>query len=339
MMNKFSWYAARSVEDAQEKVQNTVSELLTGKQGQDTAVYKAGGIDLLDLMKEGLISPGKIIQVQSIPDLDQITFDEKEGLHIGANATLSALEIHPEIGKYYPALQQAVAHAGTPQLRNLATLGGNLAQRTRCWYFRSIDHVCYRKGSGTCFAQEGQNELHAIIRNQPCASVHSSSVATALLAFNAQVTIAGTDGKTKRVDMEEFFVHPEVDSRKENILEPGELITAVTIAPPAKNTRSHYIKFGARASHDWAQADVAVVMELSGNKCKNAEIALGAAAPVPIKSAEAATLLRNKVIDETLASRAGEVSMQQATPLAHNAYKVPVFKTLVKRAIMKTVES
>ncbi len=336
-MNKFSWYEASSVEDALDKVNATASDILGKKPNGSSVIFKAGGIDLLDLMKEGLVSPATIISVKKIPGLDEIEYDDKSGLRIGANVTLEELESHKLIREKYKALHLAVAHAGTPQLRNSATMGGNLAQRTRCWYFRSLEHQCYRKGSGMCFAQKGENEFHAIINNDPCASVHSSSVSTALMAFDASVEIASSNGKRRSVPLEEFFVHPEEDSRTENILNSNELITAVVIPPAKSGMKSHYIKQGARESHDWAIADVAVVMEMSGGKCKKAEIVLGAAAPVPMKAEEAAKMLNGKSINEALASAAGEASMKGATPLSGNAYKVPIFKTIVKRAILKSV--
>jgi xanthine dehydrogenase YagS FAD-binding subunit len=336
-MNKFSWYEATSVEDALDKVNATASDILGKRPNASSVIIKAGGIDLMDLMKEGLVNPGTIVSVKKIPGLDQIEFDEKTGLRIGANVTLASLEAHSLIKEKYLALHLAVGHAGTPQLRNTATLAGNLAQRTRCWYFRSLDHQCFRKGSGTCYAQKGENEFHAIMKNETCASVHSSSVSTALMAFDASVEIASADGKKRKVRMEEFFVHPEVDSRSENILNSNELITAVVIPTVKAGTKSYYIKQGARESHDWAMADVAVVMEMSGSKCNKAEIVLGAAAPIPIRSTAASGQLTGKTINESLAVAAGEASMKGATPLAGNAYKVPIFKTIVKRAILKSV--
>ena len=336
-MNKFSWYEAKSVEDAVGKANATTSDLLGKKQDGSSVIFKAGGVDLMDLMKEGLVNPSTIVSVKSIPDLDKISYDNKSGLNIGANVTLAALEESDEVKKSYLALHLAVAHAGTPQLRNSATLGGNLAQRTRCWYFRSIEHECYRKGSGTCYAQKGENEFHAIMNNGTCASVHSSSVATALMAFNAVVQITSANGKKKEVSMDEFFVSPEVKSSNESILESGDLITGVIVPPVKSGTKSYYIKYGVRESHDWAMADVAVVTEMKGGKCANAEIVLGAAAPVPIKADAAAKKLIGKTVSESVAKSAGKASMKGATPLAGNRYKVPVFETIVKRAILKAV--
>lgn len=334
-MNKFSWYDAKSVEEAVAQANSTVSEAMD-KHDENAVVYKSGGIDLLDLMKEGLVKPKQIVNVRNIAGLDQISYDKKTGLRIGANVTLAQMERSTEIKDLYYALHQASAKAATPNLRNVASLGGNLAQRTRCWYYRSIDYDCFRKGSGTCYARTGENEYHAVIKNGACASVHSSSISTALLAFNASIEIKGTNG-TKVVHMDDFFVLPGDDSRKETILATNELITAVIIPPPGKKTVSYYIKQGARESHDWPLADVAVVMDVSGTTCKDAVVVLGAAAPVPIKSKAAAEAMIGQTISESTASSAGEASMKNATPLAKNAYKVPIFKSIVKRAIMATV--
>lgn len=336
-MDKFSWYEAKSVEDALDKVNSTASDILGKRPNSSSVIFKAGGIDLIDLMKEGLVQPAMIVGIKNIPGLDAIDYNDKEGLKLGANVTLTEMEENKVIREKYFALHQAVSEAGTAQLRNSATLGGNLAQRTRCWYFRSLDHQCYRKGSGTCFAQEGENEFHSIIRNKPCASVHSSSVSTALLAFGASVEIAGAGGNTRMVPMSEFFVHPEKDSRTENVLSANEIIIAVHLPEVKEGTRSYYIKQGARESHDWAMADVAVVLEMSGATCKEAALVLGAAAPVPLLEKVAAAMLVGNRIDEKLAAAVGEKSMEQATPLEHNAYKVPVFKAIIKRAILKAV--
>ena len=336
-MHKFSWYEAKSVEDAIDKVNATASDILGKKPNGSSVIFKAGGIDLMDLMKEGLVNPSTIVSIKKIPGLDQINYSESDGLKIGANVTLAELENNEDIKKKYLALHLAIAHAGTPQLRNSATLGGNLAQRTRCWYFRSFEHECYRKGSGTCYAQKGENEFHAIMGNSTCASVHSSSVSTALMAFNAVVQITKADGKRQEVSMEEFFVDPETNSKNETILESGDLITGVVVPPVKSGTKSYYIKYGARESHDWAMADVAVVTEINGGKCSYAEVVLGAAAPVPIKSAGAAKKLIGKSISESTAKSAGKASMKGATPLSGNKYKIPVFETIVKRAILKAV--
>lgn len=335
-MKKISWFEATSLTEAQQETTATVSDLL-GKEKHEGAIIKSGGIDVLDLMKEGLINPERIVNVRNIPGLDQIRYDSKNGLEIGANVTLAEIENNKDIKSNYLALQLAVAKAATPQLRNMSTLGGNLAQRTRCWYFRSIDHPCFRKGGAKCFALNGENQYHAIIDNKGCSSVYASSVATALLALEAKVEILTRDKEKKLIAIEDFFVPPWVDESRENILKPGEIITSVQVPPLTKNQKSYYIKQGARASYDWALADVAVVLEMSGKSCKKARIALGAAYPVPTRAKNAESILLNKDISEENLVLAANTAMEKATPTEKNEYKVAIFKTIIKRAIEKTI--
>ncbi len=304
-MNKFSFYNATSIQEALDHINSTVSETIQQNAAPDSSVLKAGGIDLLDLMKEGLSKPEKLVSIQHIDSLKGIEIDEKKGMRLGANITLSEIAANTHIKEKYFALHQSAAQAATPQVRNMATLGGNLAQRTRCWYFRSKYHECYRKGSSTCFAQIGENEYHAIIGNADCASVHSSSLATALMAFDAAIEITGKDGKVKIVSIKDFFVSPEVDHTKENILEANEIITAVILPKPKENYMSHYIKMGERESHDWPIAEVAVVAEIKNQKCKYARIVLGAAAPVPVRAKAAEEVLIGLEINPEIAKAAG----------------------------------
>ncbi len=335
-MNKFSWYEAKSVEDAIDKVNSTVSEQLYEATSGAT-VFKSGGVDVLDWVKEGLLKPETIINIRNIPGLDKISMDPKQGLRIGANVTLAELASNPQIKSSYLALHQAVNHAATPQLRNMSTLGGNLAQRNRCWYFRSADHSCFRKAGDRCFARHsetGENENHAIIDNGSCVSVHASSIATALMAFKASVVIAGADGKTKTVSMDEFFVKASDDIARENILKPKEIITEVIVPEPSKSTKSFYIKQVARESYDWSLGDVAVVLETSGDKCKSASIVLGAAAPTPYRSVQAEEAMAKNEINAANAAAAADAAMSVARPLSKNGYKVPLFKSIIRDAIV-----
>ena len=336
-MNKFSWYDATSVDEALAQVNATVSEVLD-KDPDSSAVFKSGGIDLLDLMKEGLIEPSKVVNIRNIKGLDEITFDKKEGLRIGANATLTEIAENELVKEQYLAVHQAAGQAATPQLRNMASLGGNLAQRTRCWYFRSLDHDCFRKGSGTCYAKTGEHEYHAIMKNGACTSVHASSVSTALMAFDAKIEIMNSKNGKSLIDIDDFFVLPGDDSRKETVLGANDLITAV-ILQPHKTTKRFDLMQGSRESNDWPIADVAIHMVMSGSKCREARVVLGAAAPTPIVSKEANELLIGQEVTETLAQAAAEASMKNATPLENNMYKVTIFKTIVKRAILKAVSN
>lgn len=335
-MNRFSYYQATTIEDALKEANATVSETIQAGPKTGSSVLKASGIDLLDLMKEGIAQPDKMVNIRNMESLSEISWDDKKGMRLGATVTLAAIAKNPEIKSHFFALHQSASKAATPQIRNMATLGGNLAQRTRCWYFRSKDHVCYRKGSITCFAQIGQNQYHSIMKNEDCASVHSSTISTALMALNAAVEITDQKGQVKIIPITEFFVTPDQDRTKENILKFNELITAVLIPPLKKNAKSHYLKMGERESHDWPIADVAVMVEYSGKRCKAVNIVLGAAAPVPIRMKSAEELLKGKVIDEETASAAGIEAMKKATPLSMNAYKIPIFETLIKRALLAT---
>jgi xanthine dehydrogenase YagS FAD-binding subunit len=336
-MNKFSWYEAKSVEDALQQVNSTVSEELY-EHTNKASVFKSGGIDVLDWVKEGLLKPQKIINIRNIPGLDNISYDPKKGMNIGSNVTLAEIASNPEIKNHYLALHQAVNHAATPQLRNMSTLGGNIAQRNRCWYFRSADHDCFRKGGDRCFARHsetGENENHAIIDNGSCVSVHASSIATALMAFNASVVIINGEGEKKKVTMDDFFVTAGKDIAMENILQAKEIITEIILPAPTKNTKSAYIKQVARESYDWSLGDVAVVFEISGNTCRSASIVLGAAAPVPYRSMEAQQAIENKTINSENALAAAEAAMKIARPLAKNGYKVPLFVSTLKQAILE----
>ncbi len=333
-MNRFSFYKAENPREALEQVNATVSETLQPDTPDSAVVIKAGGIDVLDLMKEGLSAPSMLVSINEIAGLRDMVFDDKKGLRLGAAVTLSEIAEHETVKERFFALHQAAAKAATPQIRNMATLGGNLAQRTRCWYFRSKEHVCFRKGGDTCFARFGENIYHAIMQNDDCASVHSSSLSTALLAFDAVVEITNREGKVKMVPMEEFFVSPSVDQTTENILGSDELITAVIVPTPKENVRSHYTKMGERESHDWPIADVAVVAEMNGSKCKKARIAMGAAAPVPLLAHTAMEMIKGETIDEAVAGKAAAKAMEEATPLSQNAYKVQVFETLIRRNLL-----
>jgi len=336
-MNKFSWYDAKSIEDAVQQANSTVAEAVYDSNGK-ASVFKSGGVDVWDLLKEGLLAPERIINLRNIPGLDTIKFDAKAGLTIGANVLLADIESNSEVAQHFGALQSAVAHAATPQLRNMSTMAGNLAQRTRCWYFRSIDHSCLRKGGSQCFARDrdgGENENHAILNNGSCVSLHSSSIATALLAYHATVIYVDAKGKEMELPIEDFFVSPAADVATENILKPGDLITQIRVPAPASNTKSYYIKQGARESYDWSLADVAVVATMSGDRCVAISIALGAAAPTPIRSYKAEKLLAGKQINAESAKLAAEAAMEGARPLTLNGYKIPLFESIIKSALLE----
>lgn len=335
-MNKFSWYDAKSVEDALQQVNSTLSEELFNS-NPDAAIFKSGGIDVMDWIKEGLLKPKTVINIRQIPGLDKLIFQEEEGLKIGTNVTLAEIGEHEVVKNRYPALHQAIHHAATPQLRNMSTIGGNIAQRNRCWYFRSADHPCFRKGGDRCYARHtdsGQNENHAILDNGSCVSVHASSIATALMAYGAQVHITKPNEEKIMVPINEFFVSPAQDSSMENILKPKEIITEISIPIPSTQTKSFYTKHVARESYDWSLGDVAVVIEMQGQICTTVNIVLGAAAPTPYRATSAEKFLTGKTINAENAERTAEFAMEKAQPLSKNEYKIPLFMTLIKDALL-----
>jgi xanthine dehydrogenase YagS FAD-binding subunit len=319
-MNRFEWTNARTVEEA-------VAQL------DGSARIKAGGVDLLDLLKEGLESPARLVNIRNIAGLDQVLDDPKEGLRIGPLVTLARLSSDPVVRRRYMALADAAGHAATPQIRNMATVGGNLLQRPRCWYFRSEQFHCLKKGGTRCFAIEGENQYHAIFDNKLCAIVHPSGVATALVALGARLELTGPKGK-REIALEEFFITPEKNVRRENSLEANELVTEIRVPAPADGMRSAYLKQREKESFDWPVAEVAVALACSGNRCSQASIVLGAAAPVPFRARGAEAALNGQAVNPETARAAAKAATSGATPLSQNAYKVPVFEAVIRRAIL-----
>lgn len=341
-MNRFAWVSARTISEAAAAASTIVADAMTASPeaaglGQ-AAIVKAGGVDLLDLMKENLLAPGKLVSLKEVPGLDAIVEDEAGGLRIGAMVTLANLAEHAVVRQRFPAVSDAVNDLASPQIRNVATLGGNLLQRPRCWYFRAEEYRCLRKGGGHCFAISGENQYHAIFDNRSCAIVHPSTAATALVALGATVELANAEGAMRRVLLEDFLVPPDRDLQRENDLKPQEILTAIHLSPLPASTRMAHLKQGEKDSFDWPLADVAVLLDLSPDgSCKSAAVILGAAAPVPHRAKTAETALIGRRIDENVAREAGHAALDGATPFAKNAYKLPLFETLVRRAIVKAL--
>ncbi len=294
----------------------------------------AGGIDLLGELKEGIIAPQRIVNIKGISGLRYIRFSEKEGLRLGALATLEEIETHQVIRQRYTALAEAAHSVGTPQIRNVGTIGGNLCQRPRCWYYRDEHTRCLKKGGPMCFAYNGENKYHAILGGGPCYIVHPSDCAPALIAFRASVTIVSPRGQ-RTVPLEEFFVLPSRRLDHETILEPDEIVTEIQVPTPPLNTRSTYLKFKERDSHDFAIVGAAVVIRLKGKVCEDVRIVLSGVAPIPWRSPEAEAVLKGKAITPELAEQAGKAAVAKAQPLAQNAYKVPLTQAIVKQAILR----
>ena len=300
---------------------------------QDGAVVKAGGVDLLDRMKDGIEAPPKLVNIRNIADLRGI-HETEHGLTIGPLTTLAEISEHPVIRDRYTILSDACGHAATPHIRNMATVGGNLLQRVQCWYYRSADFQCIRKGKEFCFAFEGLNQYHAIMDYTSCPSVAPSSAAVALLGLNASVELSSAKRGKRMVGIQELYVVPDANPTRFTIIEPDELLTAIVVPRPAPGTRSAYQKYGEKESFDWALADAGVVLEMDGNTCRRAVIAMGAASPVVRRSTEAESALQGKPISEETARAAGKLSVQGARPLSMNTYKLDLFPVAVYRTVL-----
>jgi xanthine dehydrogenase YagS FAD-binding subunit len=338
-MNRFEWSEAGSVADAASAATATAADAMLpgagGRLSDQAVVVKAGGIDLLDLMKEGLMTPRRLVNLRGVPELGVVAEGKDGAFRIGAAATLAEVAVHPVVRARYAALAEAAGRAASPQIRQVATLSGNLLQRPRCWYFRSSQHHCARKGGEACFAFGGENQYHAIFDQRGCAIVHPSTAATALVALGAKVELAGPDGGKREVRLEDFFLLPDVDIHRENDLRPGEILTAIVLPPLSPTARSVHMKQGERDSFDWPIADVAVVLDLAPDgTCRLASVVLGAAAPVPHRAAAAEAALVSQVVDEKVARAAASAALSGASPLSKNEYKLPIFETLVRRAVL-----
>lgn len=300
---------------------------------KDGAVIKAGGVDLLERMKNGTIQPSKLVNIRNISALRGIS-ETENGLTIGALTTLAEISEHPVIRAQYQILSDACGHAATPHIRNMATLGGNLLQPVQCWYYRSAEFECLRKGKDFCFAFNGLNQYHAIMDYGTCPAVAPSSAAVALLGLNAGIELTSAKNGKRTVAIKDFYIDPDANPTKFSAIEPDELLTAVTIPKPAPDTRSAYQKYGERESFDWAIADAGVVLEMNGDLCRRAVITMGAASPVVRRSAEAEALLAGKPITEETARAAGKAAMANVQPLSMNAYKVELFPVAIYRTIL-----
>ncbi len=315
-MNSFTWIEAADVAGA----------IAAG--AQQGAVFKAGGVDLTDLMKEGVSQPAALVNLRRIGELDFLR-EEKGALAIGPLVTLARLAEDPLVVKGASALALAAGWAGTPQVRNLATLGGNLAQRPRCPYFRSELFRCRKKGGSECFAIPGENQDHAVFDNDLCAIVHPSGAATALVALGASLKLKGPRGE-RTLPVEQFFVRPAQDVLRENVLQPGELIVEVRV-PTGR--RSGYVKLMQKQTFDWPLADAAAVLDLDGGTVREARVVLGAAAPVPWRASAVEKALLGKKLDEASARDAARLATEGATPLDKNRHKLPALQAAVLRSL------
>jgi len=297
-----------------------------------SAIPKAGGIDLMDRLKERLDTPDRVVNLRQVRGLDRV-HQSNATIELGALVTIARLADDPLVRSRLPALGEAALRVATPNVRNAATLGGNLLQRPRCWYFRREAFHCLRKGGDNCFAQDGRNRYHAVFANDTCAVVHPSDTAVALVAYGARAVVASRSG-SREVLLEKLFVGPQEDVQREHRLAPDELFLSVRVPAPGPGTRSAYLKLGERESADWPLASAAVVLELDGGRCSRASIVLGAAAAVPWRAREAEARLEGRPLDAAAADDAAKAAVSGATPLAENGYKVRLLEVVTRRALL-----
>ena len=298
----------------------------------DDAVVMAGGTDLLGEMKDFAAVPRRVVNLKSIEGLDYIRQDDA-ALSIGALTTLTDVLNHDAVSNDYTVLNQAVSVIASPQIRNMATLAGNILQRPRCWYYRSEDFPCLKKGGARCYAVGGVNTYHAIFGSGPSYIVHPSDAAPALMALDATVKIHGPRGGNEVV-LDEFFTLPEMNIRRENILRPNEIVTELTIPKPEANSKGMYLKVRERDSIDFALVSLAAQMTVVNGTCERASLVFGGVAPVPWRAIEAERYLRGRRITESRAESAAEAAVEDAKPMPHNGYKVEIAKNLVRQAVM-----
>ncbi len=308
-----------------------VAAMATATRGK--IVPLAGGMDLLDLMKDYIIQPDVVVNVKKLPST--ITVPAQGLTVIGAAARLADVAEHDGIRKAYPAFAQAADSVGTPQIRHSGTVGGNLMQRPRCWYFRNEEFHCLKKGGARCFAVDGENQFHAIFGDGPCHIIHPSTLAVPLIAYGGRIKVAGPDGE-REIEADKFYEMPDRNMFGETVLQPNELVTGIVL-PALRNTKSAIYEVKFKQSHDWPLAFASVALRMAGSTVESARVVLGAVAPIPWRSMAAEAALKGKTVDDQVAWQAAEAALADAKPMSGNAYKVQVAKTALRRAIMKAV--
>lgn len=317
-MKTFSYVTAQTTDSAR--------ELVAGN-----GAYIAGGNDLLGLMKEYLVSPDTLVNIKSLPGMNQIERGEKMW-KIGALVTVAQIENDAEIKKTFPGLHEAAADVASQQIRNVATVGGNLAQHSRCWYFRHRDVKCLKKNGDLCYARNGESRYHSLFTGNDCISPVISSLATIFTALDATAIVLRS-GKELRWSMAELYADAWKSRLAHNSLQPGDLITRVEI--PVTRTRSAFMQVSEKHAFDWALVSCAVAAEVADGKLKSPRVALGSISNVPHEVAAANEFLDGKTLDEATVAKAADLILTGAKPLEHNGYKIPMAHALIRRALLK----
>ncbi|MGB9145768.1 MAG: xanthine dehydrogenase family protein subunit M [Acidobacteriaceae bacterium] len=318
-MQTFRYSQARSVEGAV----------------RSGGTFLAGGTTLVDLMKLNILQPPAVVDINPLP-LAQVEALPGGGLRIGAMVRNSDLANHATVRERYTVLSEALLSGASPQLRNMATTGGNLLQKTRCYYYRDTNYPCNKRQPGSgCSAIDGYNRIHAVLGGSAdCVATHPSDMAVAMMALEATVHTQGANGE-RAVPLDQFYLVPGTTPDKENVLLPGELITYVTLPAPSAGTRSHYLKLRDRAQYEFALASSAVVVRLNGRRIERVRIAFGGVGTKPWRSQEAEHALEGRDATTENFRRAADAAMADAKPLRYNGFKIE----LAKRALVRTLET
>ncbi|MBD3334809.1 MAG: xanthine dehydrogenase family protein subunit M [Candidatus Eisenbacteria bacterium] len=319
MSTNFSYVRAASLDEA-----------ATHLAGEGARLH-AGGTDLLGCLHDEVFSAEKLVSISRLDDLRQVRETADGGLRIGALVTISDLAAHPAVRERYACLAQAASEVASPQLRNQGTIGGNICQKPRCWYYRGEFH-CLRKGGDTCFAAGGQNQYHCIFGGDLCFIVHPSDTAPALVALDATARVRGSKGE-REVKLSEFHVPPAVDVARETVLDSGEIVTEIHLPAPPPGLRSSYRKVRARRSWDFALAGVALALTFEGRRVTGGRVVLSGAAPVPWRSRPVEEAIIGKELDDAAIAAAAEACVRGAQPLEQNGYKVPLFKGVMEEEL------
>ena len=325
MLPNFDYVRPRTLKEA--------TDQLSGEKD----VIHAGGTDLLGCLREGVFEAEKVVSLTGLDGLRGIEETADGGLRIGALTTISEIAQSRLVSGKYPGLAQGASEVASPQLRNQGTLGGNLCQKPRCWYYRG-EFDCLRKGGPKCYAVGGESQYHCILGGAGCYIVHPSDTAPVLVALQAEARIDGPKGKRK-VPVSELHVPPSRDPRRETVLERDEILTEVRIPPPSSSLSTSYRKVRARRAWDFALAGVALAIDFRDDTARSARVVLSGAAPVPWRSEEAESAISGAAITPETAEKAAEAAMRKATPLKDNAYKVPLFRGVIAEELLRAAET
>lgn len=318
-MKNFQYTRPKNLEDA---------SAILGKGGGNSFPL-AGGTDLLGRMKEYITDVNEVVNLKDLSGMKNIDFSNRGGLRLGALVTITQIAENETVAENYPVIAEAASEIASPQLRNAGTIGGNLCQRPRCWYYREDFH-CLKKGGDMCYAADGENKRHCIIGGGPCFIVHPSDMAVALLASGAEVVVTSDSG-TRTMPLSDLYHLPADDPTSETTLEPGEIVTEIQVPSPGRNTVSGYLKIKERNVWDFAVVSVAAVLERRGNSIRSGKIAFGGVAPIPWEEEAVNDQLSGISINESSFRTVADSALSDATPLAQNAYKLPMARNAIVR--------